>query len=696
MAHQDTTPDVQGPSYMNAGPLYAFSLPQELLQVIQLRSPFGTASDVAPENEATDLDAEDPDNKAAARSDGSALRCSLCGIARFESISDQRAHFSSDWHRYNIKRSLSDKPAVKEEEWDSLLEGLSDSISGTASSSEDESDDNEAGDGNTVSRLLAKQKLSADPSNDSDEVEEPSRPMSVNSPLLWFEAPQEVKDTQFGIYKTIFPTATKNSTPTSWTAELQNLQVSEDSSRLGKRAAARIDGVSTDPSSRKWTLLAVGGGHFAGAVVSLVPQLNNRNGRIERELVLLASKTFHRYTTRRKQGGAQSANDQAKSKAKSAGAQIRRYNEAMLTQEIRELLTSWKEHVETSELIFLRAGKTSQRIFYDYDDAVLLRKDVRMRTFPFPTRRPTQAELIRCFSELTKVKITHLTKEELDELEAAYRAALQPKKVAVAVAPQSAPAKPEVPKLSKEELLLRDRWERVLDMVKKDRVEAFQNFVEKQSSDTQDGDSWTGPLPSWIAEHRSLPTLLHFAANYDSPNVVRYLLAERRVDPTLCSVGENVEEDSHMPVTRTAYECAASRSVRDVFRKVYAEHPDWWRWEEDAKVPSMLTEEMANAQGAKKAERKNKLKDKLRERAAEREQERALEEARRKQEELETARLAEEKRRSTPVSGPQRLGGGPPGMRPPVSALGGLSEEAKRRIERERRLRAAEARAQLG
>lgn len=124
MAHQDTTSDVQGPSYMNAGPLYAFSLPQELLQIIQLRSPFGTASDVAPENEATDLDAEDPDNKAAERSDGSALRCSLCGIARFESISDQRAHFSSDWHRYNIKRSLSDKPAVKEEEWDSLLEGM--------------------------------------------------------------------------------------------------------------------------------------------------------------------------------------------------------------------------------------------------------------------------------------------------------------------------------------------------------------------------------------------------------------------------------------------------------------------------------------------------------------------------------------------------------------------------------------------
>lgn len=576
-----------------------------------------------------------------------------------------------------------------------ICTGLSDSISGTASSSEDDSDDSDPGGGNAVSRLLAKQKLSSDGTNEED-TEEPSSAMSVKSPLLWFEAPQQAKDTQFGIYKTIFPTAPKNTNPASWAEDLRQLQVAEDSSRLGKKAAAKVDGIATDINSRKWTLLAVGGGHFSGAVVSLVPQLNNRNGRVEREIVLLASKTFHRYTTRRKQGGAQSANDQAKSKAKSAGAQIRRYNEAMLQQEIRELLTSWKDHIDASELIFLRAGKTSQRIFYDYDEAILTRKDLRMRTFPFPTRRPTQAELIRCFSELTRVKITHLTKEQLDEIEAAYKAATQPKKVAAPSKPREPAPKPEVPKLSKEELLLRDRWERVLDMVKKDKVEPFQSFLEKQKSETQDAESWTGRLPVWVAEHRSLPTLLHFAANNDSPEIVRYLLVEKHVDPTLRFVNERREEASSSPVPRTAYECAASRSVRDTFRKVYAEHPDWWRWEEDAKVPSMLTEEMANAQGAKKSERKNKLKDRLRERAAEREQERAAEEARRKQEELEEARRAEEKRRTTPVSGPQRLGGRPPGMRPPVNALGGLSEEAKRRIERERRLRAAEARAQQG
>jgi len=38
-----------------------------------------------------------------------------------------------------------------------------------------------------------------------------------------------------------------------------------------------------------------------------------------------------RYAARRKQGGAQSANDAGKGKAKSAGAMIRRHNEAALT-----------------------------------------------------------------------------------------------------------------------------------------------------------------------------------------------------------------------------------------------------------------------------------------------------------------------------------------------------------------------------
>ena len=162
-------------------------------------------------------------------------------------------------------------------------------------------------------------------------------------------------------------------TEVAWVEELQRLQIVEDTSRIGKRALqAKPDGQArADTSNRTWTLFAVGGGHFAGMIVSLVPRLNIRNGKTEKDVVVLESKTFHRYTTRRKQGGAQSANDNAKGKAKSAGAQIRRYNEAMLTEEIRALIGNWREMIDKSELIFVRASKTSKSIFYDYDEPVL-------------------------------------------------------------------------------------------------------------------------------------------------------------------------------------------------------------------------------------------------------------------------------------------------------------------------------------
>jgi hypothetical protein len=372
---------------LSAGPLYAFALPQELLQVIALRSPLGGhASTEQPAGEVTDASKNDDGSSNHAKSRISALGCNLCGADTFDDIAEQRSHFTTDWHRYNVKRRLANKSTVGEHEWEGLVEGvllhfkkyssianvifalaLSDSLTGSASStSEGSSSDEGSEDETKVARVLAKQKIS---NNDTPSDTEDIDIASPRSPLLWFEANNLIADTQFGIYRTIFPSAIKKATEVPWLNHLRSLQVVEDTSRLGKKG--QVKARATDATSRTWTLLAIGGGHFAGMIVSLVPKVQARNGRLEREVQVLQSKTFHRYTTRRKQGGAQSANDAAKGNAKSAGAQIRRYNEAMLRDEIRALLESWKEDVKKSELIFVRASKTSQKIFYDYEDAVL-------------------------------------------------------------------------------------------------------------------------------------------------------------------------------------------------------------------------------------------------------------------------------------------------------------------------------------
>ena len=50
---------------------------------------------------------------------------------------------------------------------------------------------------------------------------------------------------------------------------------------------------------------------------------------------MVVHKTFHRYVVRAKRGTAQSARDSQGNAPKSAGASLRRYNEAALTQVIQ-------------------------------------------------------------------------------------------------------------------------------------------------------------------------------------------------------------------------------------------------------------------------------------------------------------------------------------------------------------------------
>ena len=81
-------------------------------------------------------------------------------------------------------------------------------------------------------------------------------------------------------------------------------------------------------------------------------------------------------------------NDNAKSKAVSAGAMLRRYGEMALQEEIRALMTDWEEDVALSERIFIRASTHGKKSFWGYDGAGLHKTDDRIRVFPFPTRRP--------------------------------------------------------------------------------------------------------------------------------------------------------------------------------------------------------------------------------------------------------------------------------------------------------------------
>jgi len=165
--------------------------------------------------------------------------------------------------------------------------------------------------------------------------------------------------------------------------------------RAGVTAASWTGRLRTALAERpwRWAILMCGGGHFAGALFD--------------GPTMAASKTFHRYTTRRKQGGSQSANDQAKGKANSMGAQLRRYNERALQQDIRDLMAEWRAQLAECHRIFVVVpSRQGRAALFEGDDAPLQSSDPRVHRVPFTTRRPTKSEVERIHRRLATVALS--------------------------------------------------------------------------------------------------------------------------------------------------------------------------------------------------------------------------------------------------------------------------------------------------
>lgn len=210
-----------------------------------------------------------------------------------------------------------------------------------------------------------------------------------------------------------------------------------------------------------------------------------------------------------------------------------------------------------------------------------------------------------------------------------------------------------------------------MEMTRKGRLDALSTFWDKISSSLDGIDSRVPQIeglenPGW--------TLLHLASSEGQELVVTWLIEEKGADPTskITANGANAFEDD-----KTPYEVAASKAVRDTFRRLAGAYPDQWDWLGAGRIPSVLSKEMEEEQESKKKNRRKGLKDKMKERD-EKERSAAVDS------EPEASNVVET---VAATSGPQRLGGGAtPG------GVAGLTPEMRLRIERERRARAIEAR----
>ncbi|KAF8661295.1 hypothetical protein AX16_001394 [Volvariella volvacea WC 439] len=634
-------------------PSHVYSLPSDFLETLTPRSLFHQTAAKPPTPEPKSLP-----NLTAPGGRG----CNICLGSTFLAVDDQRAHFRSDWHRYNVRLRLKGANPVSETEFADLVDRLEDSLSGSASS-DDESNDSDA-----VDTLINKVKqLNRSPSPSSEPQKGPQ------TAVAWFHSPPS---TQIGVYKALFP---KNAEPSQYLSELKAMQ-------------------HPVQEGRTWAMFMVAGGHFAGAVIRVSNAMeeereepakkSKKPKKPKPDTEVLRHKTFHRYTTRRKQGGSQSVNDNAKGPAKSAGALLRRYGEQALRDDIRNLLAEWEDDLNICERIWIRASGSNRNIFMDYDGAILNKTDERLRTFPFPTRRPTQSELARCLLELTKVKLSHHTEEELRAQDEEYLASLPKSRALQTATPATEVEKPKLQKLTKEEEALRDKWSRLLEMIAKGRLEPLKAFWERE------GMSLGGAnvqIPEFTGEKRA--TLLQVAAHSGQEEVTRWLLEDLRADPTVpvpnvrTGEGEQVDGNEFDPTNhskgggRTAYDLAHTKGVRDIFRRCAGAHPEWWDWFGEARVPSALNKEMEDDRDEKKKIRRRGLKDRVREREA---KEREKQEQNSEPIVVEPAKPA----KAQDPTAPQKLGGSSGSL----DAVTGLTPEMRARVERERRARAAEAR----
>ncbi|CAI7608088.1 hypothetical protein PCG10_004904 [Penicillium crustosum] len=625
-------------------PLYVYDLPPELLASLTAKTANQPVVEQEPEPSSIDLELAAQDSAIATSN-----LCSLCKVS-YNNVQEQRSHVRSDHHRYNIKAQLRGNAPLEETEFAKAIGELDESISGSESS-ETEEEDTEGAAGTTLSALLKKQAKLSHPNEDPEMTETPITP---KNPIFWLSSSGLPSNKSLGVYRAIFSNVEQDE-PAHLVDTLRRKQLAPVKARTNKASNAP-DPAASGPHI---FMCMIGGGHFAAMVVSLAPEIHRKQGGVEdRQARVIAHKTFHRYTTRRKQGGSQSASDASRGAAHSAGSSLRRYNEAALEKDIREVLSDWREMIDTAELLFVRAtGKTNRKtLFGQYDGQVLRQNDPRIRGFPFNTRRATQGELMRSFKELTRLKVSEVDQAALAAAEAKRRE--EESKLSTPV-PKLQPQKP---KLSKEEEAALLHTSQLQALIRRSKVPALMSYITNNSIPS----SFTF-TPADSPQNFRCPTPLHLAANLDAPAVVTALLTKAGSDPTA------VNNEG-----RTPFELTGDRATRDAFR--IARHDlgeSKWDWEA-AKVPSAVSKADADS----RAEKERKA-------AAE-------EESARRKASLDRLKREEAEKAARPRT--TKSGGRTVGAVEKSAAerrdeeTRGMTPEMRMRLERERRARAAEER----
>ncbi|XP_064020762.1 tRNA endonuclease ANKZF1 isoform X2 [Pogoniulus pusillus] len=274
--------------------------------------------------------------------------CCLTCKQVFGSREEQTEHYHLDWHRFNLRQRLLGRQTLPAELFEAKTRaGDVSSISGS---------DSESSEADSESESLPSATCS---------------PKSLSVPRSHKVLLCNAKGQLISAYRCVVGTKKGGSEePAELMKSLQSLN-----------------------ASTCWVVLMMGGGHFAGAVF--------RGPEVQEH------KTFHRYTVRARQGTAQGLRDAQTpgSAPRSAGASLRRYNEAALLKDIQDLLAAWAQHLKDAERIFLRVPRHNRALLFGGRSPVLTQGDPRVCHIPLSTRRATLREVLRVHTMLASLQV---------------------------------------------------------------------------------------------------------------------------------------------------------------------------------------------------------------------------------------------------------------------------------------------------
>jgi len=562
-----------------------FSLPQEIIESLKIYSEQISADSLPEFQQNSDNDSSDDSTEDTSLSENrKKVRCNKCKLS-FNDYQELRNHYHSDLHKKNVLKALNNEE-ISDEEFSSKI-SLEDSqysdSDGSSLDFEDESSNTKAKSG--------EKGQSAYLTRDQPFI---ALEMDFNKVLL--------------IYKSV----------------LYFQQTRGEISITENEIMTRIHALQKNNWEGKpfyWTIILLSSGHFAGCVFDC------STGN------MVVKKTFHRYTTRRKQGGSQASNDNAKGKAKSAGANLRRYNEQMIEQEVKEVMTEWKDYVKSSDLVFIHTSNTNRKIIINSTDALTI-DDPRIRNVPFTTGRPTLNELTTIFQKLSSTYIKdindvklHKVKEDEDKTVGSQPLKSKNKDISDTKKEDKRPGSASKNKQGKSSDIEKDaslevnakeeELSKLKYLCKKGLVDMFKKQLE---------NSTLIQLNEPFYNDEEGITLLHLASANGQSEMVDYLL-EAGADPTIklkdgdqftgkINMNTHIKSESsvlkkfNMLMNMTAYDMALDKETRNTFRRYYYRHQDQWNYQ-DAHITSFLSPEMEEEASRKKQKKKTDKKRRL-------------------------------------------------------------------------------------